>query len=230
MFPLFVLVFSISFAQKSPKPAPVANTSSKNVWDVANYDKSYEEFIELDQVDDRIDFKNINYPLLQACILFETNQQRILNDLPALVYNEQLESAASGHAKDMTKYNFFSHTSVVSGKKSLSDRVKLAGLEPWGVGENIATSFGLDYISNTPVYSPKQNNGYFSYTYQGDPILAHTYLSYAQAVVQQWMNSSGHRANILSTSFKSLGTGCSHYSDKSFYMMDMFHAVQVFSY
>ena len=29
-----------------------------------------------------------------------------------------------------------------------------------------------------------------------------------EAVVQSWMNSSGHRANILSSSFTSIGVGC----------------------
>jgi len=47
------------------------------------------------------------------------------------------------------------------------------------------------------VFSPSQNGGYFSYKYKGEPIKNHTYLSLAEAALIQWMNSKGHRANIL---------------------------------
>ena len=44
----------------------------------------------------------------------------------------------------------------------------------------------------------------------------------AQEVMYSWMNSSGHRANILSSGFKSIGIGC-------FYLNGSYHWVQVFT-
>ncbi|MFT3952176.1 MAG: CAP domain-containing protein [Oscillospiraceae bacterium] len=46
----------------------------------------------------------------------------------------------------------------------------------------------------------------FSGDYRGENIAAGQ--SSAAAVMTSWMNSSGHRANILETSFKSIGIGC----------------------
>jgi uncharacterized protein YkwD len=197
-------------------------------WNYSYYNISYEEFTGIIIANEEIDFKDIDYTLLQAAIFFETNHQRSLNGLEPLLFNKSLETAANEHAKDMTTYKFFSHTSPVSGKKSVGERAVKAGFNWTCVGENIAQSFGLEYEAGMSVYTPNLNGGYFSYEYKGDPILPHTYLGFAKAVVQQWMDSEGHRENILSSSYTYLGTGCSHYPNTEFYMMDMFNAVQVF--
>ncbi len=44
----------------------------------------------------------------------------------------------------------------------------------------------------------------------------------AQAVVQGWMNSSGHRANILSTNFNKIGVGYAKSSSGKIYWTQMF--------
>ena len=58
-----------------------------------------------------------------------------------LAWNNQLELAALGHAKDMNRKNYFSHTS--KDGKSMQDRIVLAGyyfkgFRSFMVGENIA--------------------------------------------------------------------------------------------
>jgi uncharacterized protein YkwD len=197
-------------------------------WKYENYALSYLDFLKIKKVNEQIDFSSINYPLLHAAIFYETNQERIKAGIPALMFHQSLESAAYGHALDMRTYDFFSHTSVVSGKESVGDRARIAGFNWSRVGENIAISFGINYEGGKPVYSPDQNGGYFSYEYRGDPILPHTYLSFAKAIVNQWMNSPGHRANILNVNYSYLGIGAAHKKDDSFYMMDNFYGVQVF--
>ena len=198
-------------------------------WKYENYSLSYDDFLSIEKLKEQIDFSSINYPLLHASIFYETNQQREKAGVTPLMFHQSLEAAAYGHAQDMKTYEFFSHTSVVSEKESLGDRVLLAGFNWSWVGENIAKSFGIDYQAGTPVYSPNQNGGYFSYEYQGEPILPHTYLSFAKAIVNQWMNSPGHRANILNVNYRYLGVGTAHYQDDTFYMMDNFYGVQVFA-
>ena len=198
-------------------------------WKYENYSLSYDDFLSIEKLKEQIDFSSINYPLLHASIFYETNQQREKAGVTPLMFHQSLEAAAYGHAQDMKTYEFFSHTSVVSEKESLGDRVLLAGFNWSWVGENIAKSFGIDYQAGTPVYSPNQNGGYFSYEYQGEPILPHTYLSFAKAIVNQWMNSPGHRANILNVNYRYLGVGTTHYQDDTFYMMDKFYGVQVFA-
>jgi uncharacterized protein YkwD len=60
---------------------------------------------------------------------------------PPLSWNDQLEDAAHGHARDMSKRNYFSHTS--KNGRSMSDRIIAAGytfkgFKSFVVGENIA--------------------------------------------------------------------------------------------
>ena len=60
---------------------------------------------------------------------------------PALVWNNQLEIAAIGHARDMAGNNYFSHSS--KDGRNVEDRVVLAGYtfkgyRSFAVGENIA--------------------------------------------------------------------------------------------
>jgi uncharacterized protein YkwD len=197
-------------------------------WKYENYSLSYEDFLKIKKVNESIDFSAINYPLLHAAIFYETNQERIKAGVSVLRFHQSLEAAAYGHALDMRTYNFFSHTSVVSGKERLGDRARLAGFNWTRIGENIAISFGINYEAGTPVYNPNQNGGYFSYEYKGDPILPHTYLTFAKAIVNQWMNSPGHKANMLNANYSYLGIGAAHYKNSSFYMMDNFYGVQVF--
>jgi uncharacterized protein YkwD len=128
----------------------------------------------------------------------------------------------------MREHGFFSHTSPVRGRETVGDRVGEAGFRGSGYGENIAISFGLEYEAGRGVFNPEQNDGYFSYEYRGDPILAHTYLSAAREVVSDWMDSPGHRANILRRQFRYLGVGAAHFKDERFYGMDKFYFTQNF--
>ncbi|TWR30992.1 CAP domain-containing protein [Mucilaginibacter pallidiroseus] len=67
---------------------------------------------------------------------------------PPLVWNDDLEKAAEGHARDMAKKNYFSHDS--KDGRSMSSRIITAGyifkgFKSFAVGENIA--FGQTSIA-----------------------------------------------------------------------------------
>jgi uncharacterized protein YkwD len=60
---------------------------------------------------------------------------------PPLIWNDLLETAAMGHARDMANKNYFSHTS--KDGRSMSDRITAAGYlfrgyRSFMIGENIA--------------------------------------------------------------------------------------------
>ena len=171
---------------------------SQSVWNDSLYDNyNYKSFKNFEAAQATIDFKNIDYPLLSAALFYATNEQRVKNGIAAAGHSPACEKAAYGHSVDMVERNFFSHTSKVSGKKKMMDRMRLAGYQGGGAAENIAITFAIDYEAGKSVYMPSQNGGYFSYKYRGTPIEVHTYLSLAKAALIQWMNSPGHRANIL---------------------------------
>ncbi|MFD1255622.1 CAP domain-containing protein [Mucilaginibacter terrae] len=72
-----------------------------------------------------------------------------------LVWNDVLTDAAEGHAKDMSKRSYFSHTG--KNGSSIEDRIKTAGYtyngyKSFAIGENIA--FGQETIAEV-------SNGWF---------------------------------------------------------------------
>jgi uncharacterized protein YkwD len=164
-------------------------------------------FSKADFANKSIDVSNIDYPLLNAALFYATNLQREKFNLAVLTHQPVLEKAASGHSFDMVNYGFFSHTSLVSGKKNFSDRIELAGeIEAWASAENIAQNFILDYNTGKSYQCPKTKGGNFTYT-NGQIIKVHSYWTLAEMILRQWMNSQGHRENILDNSYTHLGCG-----------------------
>lgn len=102
-------------------------------------------------------------------VVSATNAERKDAGCKALKTDSRLTKSAQGHASDMAKKGYFSHT----GKdgRDFADRAEDAGYSSPG-GENIA---------------------------QGQETSAE--------VLKDWMNSSGHRKNILNCSFTTIGVG-----------------------
>jgi len=111
--------------------------------------------------------------------------------------------------------------------QTLKERLSSVGLKPRFAGENIALTFALQYESGRPFFVRTQNGQkIFSATPDGPPIPPHTYLSFAQELVTQWMRSPGHRENILHADAKFLGTASRPARDDS--GMPIFYSCQVF--
>lgn len=68
--------------------------------------------------------------------LTRLNDYRVMMGRAPLEADIRLQLAARGHSQDMKEKNFFSHESIVPGKKSFGDRAALAGYRKAG-GENI---------------------------------------------------------------------------------------------
>jgi len=189
----------------------------------------HESFLESPYVDRPVVFGDVDYPLLHAAIFFETNRMRTMNRLQPFVHSRALEKIAHEHSRDMVAHDFFSHESVVKGRETMTKRLATVGIVNAVAAENIAYFPALEYEAGKPVFTPAQNGGYFSYTYKGEPLSNRTYLSAARAVVDQWMNSSLHRANILDARYTYLGVGAAYYTNKSFHDMPHFKATQNFA-
>jgi uncharacterized protein YkwD len=107
------------------------------------------------------------------------NQERARENLPPLVLENKLNEAAQAHAADMLARDFYAHESPEG--KTVSDRFQAAGGSKWLLtAENIAKCEGCD------------------------PPLTRAYVRQMQ---QGWMNSPGHRANILRKGLDTFGFG-----------------------
>ena len=199
-------------------------------WSYTDYNAyTFQSFNNHPAAAERIRPDSIDYKLLHAAVFYATNAQRHENHLPPFQHSPALEYAARAHSRDMVVLDFFSHTSLVTGKTNLADRLSQVGLKTGYRAENIAIAFALEYQSGRPVYTPAQNDGYFSYSYRGPALEYRTYLDLAETVVRQWMNSPGHRRNILNSNLKYLGIGAAFYRQHDFYKMGAFKLTQNFS-
>ncbi len=155
---------------------------SQNYWKVENYDNwTYQNFQQNPLFKKPFSTSNPDYLLLDAALFYLTNAERAKVGIAPMRYHKMVEIAAYNHSKSMATQNFFSHTNSNSmARKSPSDRGKLAGIANAAFAENIA----------------------YNYASAGD-----SYLEIAESLMNQWMNSKGHKDNILSEKGRQMGCG-----------------------
>ncbi|MDO8552414.1 MAG: CAP domain-containing protein [bacterium] len=114
---------------------------------------------------------------IEAAIFSLSNVERQKNGLAPLVVDSSLAQIARTHSADMLAKNYFSHTDL-SGC-GLSCRFETAHYYYSSIAENIhwMSGYNLDASGS------------------------------AQKIVNDWMNSPGHRANILNGTFTNTGIG-----------------------
>ena len=105
------------------------------------------------------------------------NTQRARHGLGALRLNSALSTAARLHSRAMVSKRFFSHTAP--GGATFLDRIKATG-----------------YLSTARSWNVGENIAYGSGS-----------LSTPRSISRAWMNSAGHRANILNSVYRSIGIG-----------------------
>lgn len=114
---------------------------------------------------------------LEREILVLTNQQRARHNLPALIQEPGLADLARNHSRNMMRNNFFDHTDPQGLDVSRRKDRYYPQLMVSSIGENL--------------YSITDSRRAFT----------------AAQMVQGWMESPGHRANILASDYTHLGVG-----------------------
>ena len=90
----------------------------------------------------------------------EVNEWRLLLDQNALKLDPKLCDAGRGHSQDMAEKGFFAHDSPIPGKRTPSDRARLAGTS--GGGENIYLGSPQPEAANKGwFYSPGHHKNMF---------------------------------------------------------------------
>ena len=176
---------------------------SSNVYTQEYYEITSDEFFKLKEVNDTIDFNGFNSDLLAAAIFHQTNLQRKSKD--QLKYNKQLANAAQYHSNQMVEKHFFDHVNRLDRKmKTPVLRAQYFGFPSTFVGENIIEEIALNYKNNSD-YRYKDGKYYNSnYSKRLDVL---SYKTLAEKIVNSWMHSHGHRANILNADYQLLGVG-----------------------
>lgn len=179
-------------------------------------------------VQKRIPFPGADLDLLSAAIHHETNRRRIAHRLPALEYHQKARAAAALMSEAMATKSFVDHIDRFHpDRRELKDRIKLVGLTPAYAGENVAMTFARKYESGRGFITEREGGQtVFRYEPGGPPIEMHTYHSFAVALLDYWMDSPGHRENILRRRPRFLG--CSAAPARNDVGMEVFYCAQVF--
>jgi uncharacterized protein YkwD len=113
-----------------------------------------------------------------AATLCLVNGERARFGEPGLIEDARLASAASGHSRDMDERDYFEHTSP--GGQTLLMRIQASGFIPAG---HVGYTLGENIAWGT------------------------LWLGTPAAIVKAWMDSPGHRANILDGAYRYSGIG-----------------------
>ena len=161
--------------------ALAAQSARIAAWSDANYQRftpqSFANYAPAARVLDR---NTVDHNLLDAAVFYATNAARVSHGLAPLRFARALHESAYEHSCDMAAGNFFAHENPKNAaKRTPWQRMAAKGVSGGNRAENIAARF----VQNA------------------------TYLSCASQIVKQWMDSPGHRANILNGKFTYLGCG-----------------------
>ena len=114
-----------------------------------------------------------------------TNVERARAAIPSLAHDDRLATIATGHSADMAHRGYFAHTSPDGC--TIACRIQSAEYHATAWGENTA------WRSSTQRPEPADLAAHF---------------------VDDWMNSAGHRTNILSNTFTYQGVGAAYIGNK----------------
>lgn len=118
-----------------------------------------------------------NLPVVAAATMCLVNGERADAGLPPLAGNTKLDQSSLGHSQDMVANGYFAHES--QDGRDVVERVRATG-----------------YIPADGEWTVGENLAWGTGT-----------LATPKGIVQAWMNSQGHRENILRSGFKEVGLG-----------------------
>lgn len=145
----------------------------------------------------------LNESEVEILVHEEVNERRESNDIGDLEYVSSLSSIAKNHSQDMAEKDYFSHTQPDGD--TVEDRYRKGGYSCPNPGENIASSYYKQKIDT--------NNGVVTHNSAEE---------LATGIVNQWMNSTEHKQNVLSQDFSYQGIGVYATSESRVYVTQNF--------
>lgn len=148
--------------------------------------------------------KPLDTSIVEHFVIDLTNRERQRGGLPPLLQDERISQIARNHSKNMAAYGY-SHTVLGKGP---SDRAKDAGYNCRGLLPGGRTTYGLsENIALQPRITEWQHQFILLLAIRDITEHHKTEWDAAKALVEAWMNSPGHRANILNPRSTRIGVG-----------------------
>lgn len=185
----------------------LGNTSQQNLHNVSNVTSQTSKQISANLLSTK---PVIDIPVLEQKIHDLINVQRQENSKAVLSFDPELTAIALSHSQDMANRHYFSHYTP-------------EGSDPTARGLSVGYHCHKDLPNGYHVDSLAENifqNNLYRTFYMTDGVI--TYYAWndmdalASTTVQGWMQSPGHRENILTDNYASEGIGVaiSTYDDK----------------
>ena len=155
-----------------------------------------------------------NISQIETLVLQYTNEERTKYGKSMFMDDSRLANIARGHSEDMGNRQYYSHETPEGVEPT--DRANKAGYSckkyygtyyTDGIAENIAQGYTYTSYMSLGIKS--------SYTWHTEESLAHE-------LVDSWMDSPGHRENILNSQYDRLGIGISITQDETVYATQNF--------
>lgn len=169
---------------------PDDDAISDTVWDTLDIDNSGENESESDEHQSPpsdSDGESFSVHRVERLVEEEVNEIRATEDLSTLTPRADVARVARNHSQDMYEADYFSH--VTPEGDTPQDRIDTDGVS-CTVGENIAFVW----------YEPHLPPGHSGQGLESEEDVA-------SFLVEQWMESPGHRENILTGPYRSHGVG-----------------------
>lgn len=149
--------------------------------------------------------ERIDQDLLDAAVRAEVNFHRCRAGLPPLSEaGNGLARMSKTHSIWMASTQTLSHRNTIPGKSSLSQRMQASGERFRTGAENIGMVHRYQ-LDNQRFRIIDQRSCQFA-TRDGQTVPPHSYASLARHAVNLWMNSPGHRKNILNRQVNRIST------------------------
>jgi uncharacterized protein YkwD len=199
-----------SFDRVNTSVEKAAEENTKKLDNVIKYAQKNINPSQLDEDKPQFDSQKIEYLVHQL-----TNQERKNYGLSQLVFDSEISQIARGHSQDMALREYFAHETPEGFTPT--DRAehvgyvcqKIVGLQMYsGLAENIFQGYLFSsYYSLNGVIT--------SYDWSSEEEIA-------KITVDGWMNSPGHRENILTDIFDREGIGVEISPDNKVYVTQNF--------
>jgi uncharacterized protein YkwD len=162
---------------------------------------------------------SLDLEAIEARILELVNAERSRRRLSPLLREARLDGLARAHSADMAERHFFDHTNLDGA--SPTQRGEAAGIScvrPAGEGR-VAVGIG-ENIFSTYLFSSFQE-------LSGPDGVTRRYAwksvdSLAQEAVDRWMGSRGHRLNLISRQYQTIGIGAARDAEHQLYLTQSF--------
>ncbi len=199
-----------SFDKLQTKIDNASQQSSKKIENVIKYTKIKVAPSSNDELKPEFDFYEI-----ERMVHDLTNQQRVNNGLSPVTFDSEISEIARSHSLDMSNRSYFSHETPEGlhptdrADKAGYSCTKMVGMMIYsGIAENIF-----------------QGNLYDSYYTVNGIITSYSWNTnedIAKITVDGWMDSPGHRKNILTEMFDREGIGVVISADDKVYITQNF--------